>query len=91
MVGNGNEMTFDTAGSGIDTVLAVYLRDGDEFTEIACVDDVFFEPIGTSFQAAITGDTEVGVTYYIQVGGFRNDFFDETAPPEAGRIRIAVR
>jgi hypothetical protein len=28
VVGTGGEMTFDTAGSGIDTVLAVYLRDG---------------------------------------------------------------
>jgi hypothetical protein len=90
VVGTGGEMTFDTAGSGIDTVLAVYLRDGDDFTEIACVDDVFFDPIGTSFQAAITRDTEAGVTYYVQVGGFRNTFFGDGLP-DTGRIRIAVR
>lgn len=90
VVGTGGEMTFDTAGSGIDTVLAVYLRDGGDFTEIACVDDVFFDPIGTSFQAAITGDTEAGVTYYVQVGGFRDTFFGDGIP-EAGRIGIALR
>jgi hypothetical protein len=90
VVGTGGEMTFDTAGSGIDTVLAVYLRDGDQFTEIACDDDVFFDPIGTTFQATITGETEAGVTYWIQVGGFRDSFFGDT-PPEAGRIRVAVR
>jgi hypothetical protein len=28
--------------------------------------------------------------YWIQVGGFRDSFFGDT-PPEAGRIRIAVR
>jgi hypothetical protein len=83
-------MTFDTAGSGIDTVVAVYVRDGDDFTEIACVDDVFFDPIGTSFQAAVTGDTVEGLTYYIQVGGFRNTLFGDGIP-DTGRIRVAVR
>jgi hypothetical protein len=90
VVGTGRPMTFDTAGSGIDTVVAVYVRDGDDFTEIACVDDVFFDPIGTSFQAAVTGDTVEGLTYYIQVGGFRNTLFGDGIP-DTGRIRVAVR
>jgi hypothetical protein len=90
VVGTGGVMTFDTAGSGIDTVVGVYVRDGGGFTEVACVDDVFFDRVGTSFQAAVTGETVAGVTYYVQVGGYRDTFFGDGVP-EAGRIRIAVR
>jgi hypothetical protein len=86
--GTGDEITFDTAGSDFDTVLAVYTREGDTFTELACIDDVFFEPIGTSFQGSITGPTELGVTYWVQVGGFLNFFNPEFA--ESGRLHVAV-
>jgi hypothetical protein len=85
--GTGGPITFDTAGSNFDTVLAVYVREGDGFTELACVDDVFYEPIGISLQAAITGDTELGVTYYVQVGGFQNF---RSLVTEFGRLRVRV-
>jgi hypothetical protein len=90
VVGTGGVMTFDTAGSDIDTVAAIYVRDGVDFTEIACNDDVFYEPIGSSYQAAITGNTVAGLTYYIQVGGYRDTIFG-SGVPEAGRIHIEVR
>ena len=59
------------------------------FDEIACIDDVEFEPVGATFQAALTIDTEVGVTYYVEVGGFF-PFFEEATAAEKGRIRITV-
>lgn len=85
--GTGDVITVDTAGTRFDTVMAVYVMEGDELVEVACVDDVFFDPIGTTFQAAISGPTEEGVTYWIQVGGFRS-FFSEQA--ESGRLRLTV-
>jgi hypothetical protein len=86
--GTGGEATLDTAGSNFDTLLAVYVLEGDELVEIACVDDVFFDPIGLTFQAAITGPTEEGVTYWIQVGGFDARIFGGDV--EFGRLRISV-
>ena len=61
---------------------------GEGFEEIACIDDVFFEPVGSTYQAALTIDTDEGVTYYVQIGGFRDRLRE---PPEVGRIRISVR
>jgi hypothetical protein len=83
--GTGGEVTIDTAGSNFDTVVAVY---DDELNELACVDDVEFEPIGGSFQAAVTIDTVEGATYYVQAGGFLPPF--PGAPAEFGRLRIRV-
>jgi hypothetical protein len=85
--GTGGPITVDTAGSNFDTVLAIYVREGDSFTELACNDDVLYEPIGISLQAAITADTELGVTYYVQVGGFQ-DF--RSLATDFGRLRVRV-
>jgi hypothetical protein len=83
--GTGGPVTIDTAGSNFDTVLAVY---DDQLNQIACNDDVLFEPIGGSFQAALTLETTVeGATYYVQAGGFI-DFF--TGVPEFGRLRLSI-
>jgi hypothetical protein len=84
--GTGEELTFDTSGSNFDTVAAVYVMDGDEVVEIACEDDVFGDP-GVSLQAVITGPTEAGVTYWIQVGGWGGAFDDA----DKGRLRVKVR
>jgi hypothetical protein len=89
--GTGGEVTVDTAGTRFDTVLAVYVMEGDELVEIACVDDVGFEPIGATFQAAITGPTEQGVTYWIQVGGFRNPEIFGGGEAQSGRLKLEVR
>ena len=86
--GTGGDVTFDTAGSNFDTVLVVYVLEGDELVEIACVDDVFFDPIGLSFQASITGPTAEGATYYVQVGGF--DARDRGGDVEFGVLKIHV-
>ena len=86
--GTGDAVTVDTAGTDFDTVVAVYTRDGDEFTEIACIDDVLRQPAGSTFQAALSFDTTLDQTYYVQIGGFRR-FFSDTA--EYGRLRVAVR
>lgn len=88
--GTGSPITIDTAGSNFDTLIAVYLPTDTGFEEIACIDDVEFEPIGSTLQAALTFDTEDGVTYYVQIGGF--DFpFDEEVIGQKGRLRIRVR
>lgn len=88
--GTGGTLTFDTAGSGFDTVLAVYVVEGGEFVEIACVDDVFFDPIGITFQAAISGPSEEGVTYWIQVGGFKPTFIDPGIEGQSGHLKVSV-
>ena len=87
--GTGGELTVDTAKSNFDTVIAVYVMEGDELVEIACNDDVFYEPIGSSLQAAITGPTEAGVTYWIQVGGYQ-EWFDPSLV-DSGRLKLSIR
>jgi len=87
--GTGGSISLDTAGSQIDTVMAVYVPDGDDLVEVACQDDVDGDPIGHTYQAALTIDTVAGTTYYIEVGGYRRFFDPETV--ETGQIRIAVR
>ena len=62
--GTGSEVTVDTAGSSFDTVVGIYIDDGGFLTQMGCNDDV------DSLQARLTVPTEVGVTYYVQVGGF---------------------
>lgn len=88
IAGTGRGVTVDTAGSDIDTLIGVYTRSGDEFTEIGCIDDVFRDPAGSTFQAALTFGTTQGEVYYVQIGGFRR-FFSDSA--EYGRLRVAVR
>ena len=89
--GTGGPVTIDTAGSGIDTLIAAYLPSDETLQEIACIDDVESEPVGATFQAALTIDTEEGATYYIQIGGFWRSPFGDPSEAEAGRIRIRVR
>jgi hypothetical protein len=82
--GDGSEMTIDTAGSDFDTVIAVYvemdLGNGPELVEVACVDDVF-GAIGRDIHASLTGPTEAGVTYWVQIGGWNNAW---------GTLRVSV-
>jgi hypothetical protein len=85
--GTGSPITIDTAGSSMDTVVGVFVADGEGFAEVACNDDVLFEPIGISFQAAVTLDTEVGVTYWIEAGGYMNPFIGLA---EYGRLRLRI-
>ncbi len=87
--GTGGPITIDTAGSNFDTLIGVYVDDGGSLTEVACIDDVFYEPIGSSYQAALTLDTEDGVTYLVQIGGFFDPIFGDGIP-QVGRLRLAV-
>jgi hypothetical protein len=77
ITGDGAPMTLDTAGSDFDTVVAVYVDEdpGEDLvlTEIACADDIFLD-LGRTLQASISGDTEAGVTYWIQVGGWQDEW-----------------
>ena len=84
--GTGGEVTIDSAGSNFDTVVAVY---DDELNELACIDDNEFDPIGFTFQGALTIDTEEGATYYVQAGGFMQ-FFDEPVLADFGRLRLHI-
>jgi hypothetical protein len=88
IIGTGGPITIDTSASDFDTVAAAYVPDGGGLTEIACIDDVEFVPIGTSLQAVLTFDTEAGVEYYVQIGGFSNFF---TGEAESGRLKFVVR
>jgi hypothetical protein len=82
--GTGTPLRFDTTGSNFDTMIAVYVMEGDELVELACADDVFDE--GISLQAVLEGDTVEGVTYWIQVGGWGAAF----GLPEAGRLHVEL-
>ena len=77
VTGDGAPMTLDTAGSDFDTVIAIYVEedsgDGPVLTEIACADDILLDP-GRTIQASITGDTEAGLTYWVQIGGWNNEW-----------------
>jgi hypothetical protein len=70
VTGTGDDLTADTAGSDFDTILGVYVRDGDDLVQVGCVDDVFDEETGGSLQASVTWASEAGVTYLLQAGGF---------------------
>jgi hypothetical protein len=81
IAGTGSPITVDTAGSDFDTVVAVYTRGADRsFTEVACDDDVPLT-VGRSLQANVTFATEVGVTYWIQAGGWQDEW---------GRLHLTV-
>ena len=88
IAGTGVPVTVDTAGSNFDTVVGLFQRDGSDFTELACDDDVLYQPVGSTFQAALTFDTVAGQTYYIEVGGFQN-FFDPSQA-ESGLLKLKV-
>ncbi len=88
ITGTNAPVTIDTAGSNFDTVIGVFQRDGSDFTELACDDDVFYQPVGSTYQAAITFDTVAGQTYYVEVGGFQN-FFDPDNP-EFGLLKLKI-
>jgi hypothetical protein len=69
-VGTGGPVTIDTSGSDFDTVLAVYVSDNGILSEVGCADDQPLDPFGVSRQAHLTFDTDAGVVYLIQAGGF---------------------
>lgn len=76
LAGTNSNVTIDTAGSGFDTVVAVYTRATDgSYVPVpnACVDDVPLQPLGRTLQAATTFAAAAGTTYYVQVGGFPDD------------------
>jgi hypothetical protein len=74
VAGTGGPITIDTAGSDFDTVLVVYTRKRNTFTEVGCVDDIIVDGIQFSLQSALTVDTRAGVTYYVQAGGFATEY-----------------
>jgi hypothetical protein len=85
--GTGSNVTFDTAGSGFDTVVAVYTKATDgSYVPVpgACVDDVPVQPLGRTLQAAVTFGAAAGTTYYVQIGGFPDDL-------NWGDLHLAVR
>jgi len=87
--GTGNAVTIDTSGSNFDTVVGVFTRDGDAWTEVACDDDLPFVPgQPLSLQTVLTLPTDAGVTYYVEAGGFRNFFDPDSA--QSGRLRLAI-
>lgn len=73
VAGTGGPVTIDTSASDFDTVLGAYTN-GSGLTPIACRDDVPRDDFGFSLQSVLTFDTELGVTYYIQAGGFAGEF-----------------
>ena len=81
VVGNGRDITVDTKGSDFDTVVGVYVRQGGQLVQVACVDDNADGSI-SDLQARVTWASKSGVTYLIQAGGFGSG---------SGHLRIAAR
>ena len=75
VAGTGAPVTLNTAGSGFDTVIAVYTLEEGSYVALpdGCVDDVPVIPFGRTLQAAVTFEADAGTTYYVQVGGFPDD------------------
>jgi len=66
VAGTGGPVTLSTDGSHFNTVIGVYLPEGDgALTQLACVDNT-----ATGVLAEVTFETESGVDYLIQIGGF---------------------
>jgi hypothetical protein len=87
IVGTGTPVTFDTKGTGFDTVMAVYSKASDgsfEPVPDACIDDPPLQPLGRTLHAAVTFTPSSGTTYYVQVGGFPNDL-------NWGNLHLSVR
>ena len=60
------ELTIDTAGSGLDTVVGLYQGSSlGSLTMVACDDDY-----GDTYQSRVVADIVGGQTYWIQAGGF---------------------
>ncbi len=90
--GTGGPVTVSTAGSHFDTMLGVYQTNGSGLELVDCVDDVFNG--GFSLQAEATWDTEEGVTYLVQIGGwglFEDPEFPEfSSTAEYGLLKVSV-
>jgi hypothetical protein len=89
--GDGAPVTVDTGGSDFDTVISLHRDAGDGLEPLGEFDD---EIIGRTdaallVQARTTFETETGVAYYVQVGGFAYAS-DGGMLAERGRLRVAV-
>jgi hypothetical protein len=90
--GDGGPLTVSTSGSNFDTIVGVYVADGESLVQVDCVDDVFNG--GFSLQAEVTWVTEPGQTYLIQAGGFGlfedPEFPEFDSGAEYGLLKISV-
>lgn len=78
VIGDGQPLSVDTAGSDFDTVVAAYVTGAEGLTEVACNDE---SETATPHQASLAFATDPGVTYLIQVGGYID---------QSGHLRLAV-
>jgi len=85
--GTGRPVTVDTTGSDFDTTVAVFTANGSGgWTPLpdGCVEDVPLEPVGVSWQAAVTVPTVTGTWYYVEIGGYPGIH-------PYGTLKVAVR
>ena len=75
-------LSADTIGSNYDTVLAVYTRTGNHFTEVACNDDISGS---SNTQSQVTFPAAGGTSYYFQVGSCCTP----TAPPLGSNFQLS--
>jgi hypothetical protein len=88
--GTGGTVTVDAAGSDFDTVVAIYAKASDTFSEVACDDDYPPDSGFRSLQSRVSVDTEPGATYYVQAGGFDASFLPFETAPEIGHLHLKV-
>ena len=86
--GTGQTVVISMEGSDFNTAVGIYVDNGDGLVQIAGRDNHWsFEHMyltGTPLQAKVMLDTDVGVTYYIQIGS------GNACTPEYGRLRINI-
>lgn len=64
-------INMNTAGSEFDTVLSVWLYDGEDWTEVSCDDDISLTSLETAnFTSDLTFEAQAGETYFIMVAGY---------------------
>ena len=85
VTGTGGPITVDPARSSFDTVIAVYLSGASGLAQVACVDDA-----DGSTQGAVTFQTQLGTTYFVQIGGVLGDLLSDSQDPQFGRLRLDV-
>ncbi len=65
-----SRLTIDTFGSNYDTILAVWTGPRGLLSSVGCNDDS-----GSGAQSRVVADVYPGVTYYIEIAGFRTDSY----------------
>ena len=87
ITGTGAPVTFDTAGATSTPSSGCSSATARTSPSSRATTTCFYQPVGSTYQAAITFDTVTGQTYYVEVGGWT--VFDPDNP-EFGLLKLKI-